>query len=151
MSFLHAREVFTFSLADLLVFGRALCLQLGLEEQCTYTLIIDEVRRSKESARWNANHCRVVENGQRCERPLGTHISAADHDFKPIGILESVHVNALAADLLVMRNGRIENDQRIYKALGQFWKAQDDQLRWGGDFTGFKDLGHFSHRWNGRE
>lgn len=151
MSLLHARETFTFHFADLLVFGRSLCKQLSVEEGCTYTLILDETKRSREAAKWNSEHCRVVENGERCERPMGTHIAASDHDFKPIGIAKSVHCNALAGDLLVMRNGRIENDERIYKALGQFWKAQNEHFRWGGDFAGFKDLGHFSHRWNGRE
>lgn len=152
MSLLNARETFTHAFGDLLVFGGALCLQLSIEEECTYTLILDETKRSAEAAKWNAEHCREIEDGQRCEQIELFHQGGRiGHEFKPIGILKSVHRNALAGDLLVMRNGRIENDERIYKALGQFWKAQNDQLRWGGDFAGFKDLGHFSHRWNGRE
>lgn len=135
---LQARLVFSRSLASLLTFavGRG------------YAFVIDEVRRSRLQAEWNAQHCRVFAGGKRCEQLDISH--DAPHEFKPIGARQSVHLQALAADLLIMHEGAIVNDPEPYRVLGEHWKGLDPELRWGGDFKGFADLGHFSHGWSGR-
>lgn len=130
------------------VFSRAVGLLLGEINGRGLDYLLDQGKRSPGEARWNAEHCRVVVNGRRCEEPIGAH--RAPHEFKPIGIAESVHVQALAQDLLLVKDGAIVNDRAAYEPLGAFWKGLDTELRWGGDFKGFADLGHFSHEWGRR-
>lgn len=130
------------------VFSRSVGLLLPEVNAIGYDWIIDEVKRSPMQARWNATHCRVVVDGKRCEQLDTSH--NASHDFKPIGIRNSVHCQALAVDILLIENGKVVNDRAPYEKLGRFWTTIDPALRWGGDFKGFADLGHFSHEWDGR-
>lgn len=136
---LEARIVFSSALAHLFAEANA----LGLD------WIVDEVKRSPLQAKWNATHCRVMVAGKRCEQLDMSHTGG--HTFKPIGLERSVHVNALAVDLLFIQHGRIMDDPTPYAQLAEKWKALDPELRWGGDFAGFADLGHFSHEWQGRK
>lgn len=115
-----------------------------------FDLVADELKRHELVAEWNATHCRVYAGKQRCERTREQH-AAGEHAFRAIGIRESTHRRALAIDLYIIEGGRISNDREKYAQLGAFWKAQHPELRWGGDFTGFPDLGHFSHEWQGRQ
>ena len=71
--------------------------------------------------------------------------------FKPIGIAKSVHCNGLAVDLYIIEDGEISNERAGYEALGAYWKSLHPLARWGGDFEGFPDLGHFSFEWEGRK
>jgi len=113
-----------------------------------------ETLRGKQQAEWNATHCRVWIGGTRCERVSADHGKgwADKHEFKPIGTLNSNHVIGLAADLYIMEdNGtKISQDVNKYAKLGAFWKSIRPSNRWGGDFTGFRDLGHFSREHGGR-
>ncbi len=152
MTLLEAREAFTDGLSGLLSYGHFLCESYSDRDGCKYTLILDETKRSKQAARWNAEHCRVTEDGHRCERTRNEHApDLIEHDFKPIGIADSTHTAGLAGDILILRDGEVVNDGAIYRDLGQWWKRQNPEFRWGGDFAGFLDLGHFSHEWNGRK
>lgn len=140
MSLSAARVRFTRCLGKLLVE----CDRLGLE------VVADELKRHELVAEWNATHCRVYVGKQRCERTQAQH-GPNEHDFRPIGIRESTHRRALAIDLYILEGGRISNDREKYAQLGAYWKGLDPELRWGGDFEGFPDLGHFSHEWQGRQ
>lgn len=139
MSLLKARIVFSKAIGELLheINNR------GLE------YILDEGKRSPIQAQWNASHCRVYVDGKRCEQLDMAHDNT--HAFKPIGIKESVHIHALGQDLLLIDGGKIVEAREAYEPLGAFWKGLDSNLRWGGDFKGFADLGHFSHEWKGRK
>lgn len=140
MSLSEARIVFTRCLGRLLVE----CDRLG------FPVVADELKRHEMVADWNATHCRVFVGKQRCERTQAQH-SPSEHDFNPIGIRESTHLRALAIDLYILENGAISNDRARYAVLGAYWKSLHPALRWGGDFKGFSDLGHFSHEWQGRK
>ena len=140
MNLQAARIAFTKNLGRLILKG----------DELGFKLLIDEVKRDPRTAKWNATHCRIrVEDGRRCEMTPEQHASL-DHAFKPIGIEKSVHIQALAADIYIMVNGEISNDREGYATLGQFWKSLHYLARWGGDFEGFPDLGHFSFTWDGR-
>ena len=139
MTLQAARIEFTKCLGRLLAFGEA----------NGFALMIDETKRAQAAADWNANHCRIFVQGKRCERPMAIH-GALDHAFKPIGSAKSVHLNGLAADIYIIEDGRISNDKGKYAILAGHWKALHGLARWGGDFEGFPDLGHFSFTWEGR-
>lgn len=140
MKLIEARIAFTECLGELLDYAT---------KERGFDLIIDETKRTQQSATWNATHCRVMVNGKRCERlkPDPVH---ADHAFKAIGIARSVHISGLAADLYIIEDDQICNDRAEYAVLGDFWKGLHELSRWGGDFKGFADLGHFSFEWEGR-
>ena len=131
------------------VFSRSVGLLLPEVNAIGYDWILDEAKRSPDQARWNSTHCRVIVNGKRCEQLDISH--DAPHAFKPIGSRNSVHCQGLAIDLLLFEGGQILNDPAPYRTLGELWKGYDPELRWGGDFQGFADLGHFSHEWKGRK
>ena len=137
---LAARILFTKHLARLLLYATDL---LG------FAVIIDEVKRSKEAAKWNATHCKVRTARGRCEQTPSAHReNRLGHTFRKIGIATSLHINALAVDLLIIVDGKISNDPELYRILGEWWEKQFPAAAWGGRFN---DMGHFSHGFNGRK
>lgn len=141
MSLQAARIEFTRCVAKLLAFG----LENG------YALMLDEGKRGKQQAEWNATHCGRYFNGVRCEKTRGVHGTPnVQHSFTPVGIKESVHNSGLAIDLYIMVDGQISDDFGAYATLGGCWKAMHGLARWGGDFENL-DLGHFSFEWKGRK
>ena len=137
MKLSDARCQFTQCMAELILHAR----HLG------YSVLVDQVRRSRQDAAWNATHCAVQVGGKRCEQLDISHDSS--HEFRPIGLRHSVHLFGLAVDLYIIENGQISNDASKYEALASFWLKLNPLARWGGDFKN-KDLGHFSFEWNGR-
>lgn len=131
-----------------IVFSRALGLLLAEINSRGDDFILDEGKRSPLQAQWNATHCAVRVDGKRCEQLDFSHSNL--HPFRPIGIRESVHLQALAQDLLLIEGGKIVDDKAAYEVYGAFWKNLDPELRWGGDFKAV-DSGHFSHEWQGRK
>lgn len=141
MSLQAARIEFTRCLGKLLAFG----------EENGFALMLDESKRGKQQAEWNATHCGRFIDGVRCERTRGVHgMPAVQHPFIPVGIQNSVHTLGLAVDLYIMVDGQISNDFNSYATLGGCWKAMHGLARWGGDFKNL-DLGHFSFEWGGRK
>lgn len=145
MTLSAARIVFTRALGKLLVEAD----RLGIE------VAIDETKRHPLVADWNASHCRVYSGGRRCELAANAVIhregTEGRHAFLPIGIRFSTHRDALAADLILYIAGQPSSARVHFEPLGAYWKGLHPMLRWGGDFTGFPDLGHFSHEWQGRK
>ena len=140
MTLLETRIEFTRCLGELLQFA---CVTRG------YDVIADELKRNQIVATWNATHCRVEVGGKRCEKLKPDHTKMA-HTFLPIGIAKSVHLSSLAIDLYIIDSSKISNDRDEYAILGGHWKTLHPLARWGGDFKGFPDLGHFSFEWEGR-
>ncbi len=140
MKLLEARIDFTRCLTDLMEFG------VGGGRD----LMIAETVRDPMTALWNSQHCRVVVGKGRCEKTRDEH-PPTGHQFKAIGIAKSVHCVGLAVDLYIITDGKIDNDQSKYAVLGNYWKSLHPLARWGGDFEGFPDLGHFSFEWEGRK
>jgi hypothetical protein len=64
------------------------------------------------------------------------------------GIVNSVHVKRLAADLNLFRGGKWLTTSADHAPLGAHWKTLHDLARWGGDFSR-PDGNHYSFEWEG--
>lgn len=67
------------------------------------------------------------------------------------GVSNSLHLSGLAIDLLLYKNGVYLTRTEDYKGLGEWWKQQHPNCRWGGDIKSRPDGNHFSFTlWEGR-
>jgi hypothetical protein len=60
------------------------------------------------------------------------------------GIVNSLHTQRLAVDLLLDINGKWQTLSEAYRPMGEFWKSLSPDARWGGDFRPKVDGNHFS-------
>ena len=67
------------------------------------------------------------------------------------GISASLHIDRLAIDLNLFRDGKFLSDSSDHKALGDYWKSLHPLCRWGGDFKPKPDGNHYSMEWGGRK
>ena len=67
-----------------------------------------------------------------------------------IGIANSLHIQRLAIDLNLFKQGEYTSDIADYKVLGDYWKTLHPDARWGGDFS-HPDPDHYSFTYNGVE
>jgi hypothetical protein len=126
------------------------CRELGL------TPVLCEALRTPMQADWNATHCSVKVNGDRCERAQSDPIhGSGGHQFHRIGIGigGSLHQLGLAIDILLMRQKQdgswaIDEAEANYRTLGEHWKGLHPLARAGVDFG---DSGHFSLEHDGRK
>lgn len=65
------------------------------------------------------------------------------------GIVKSLHVQRLAIDLNLFKNGVYQTATEAYRPLGEWWVQQHELCRWGGRFTK-PDGNHFSLTHEGR-
>lgn len=65
------------------------------------------------------------------------------------GIANSVHTVRLAVDFNLFRDGQYLSDTASHAPLGAYWKALDQDARWGGDFSK-PDGNHYSFTHEGR-
>lgn len=56
--------------------------------------------------------------------------------------MDSQHLKRLAIDINLFANGEVCK-AADYAKLGAYWKTLNASNRWGGDFNGFCDAGHF--------
>lgn len=63
------------------------------------------------------------------------------------GIANSLHVDRLAIDLNLFRDGVYLTDGAAHRELGEWWEGQHELFRWGGRF---RDGNHYSIEHNGR-
>jgi hypothetical protein len=68
---------------------------------------------------------------------------AALNAAKGLGIAASLHIDRMASDLIIRKDGTGVGPED-YKRCGAAWKALHELNRWGGDFTG-KSAGDFQH------
>lgn len=61
-----------------------------------------------------------------------------------IGIKNSVHCQRLALDLYLWKDGTCIMDGPEYGYVAAFWLGLDPLNRWGGRWTKYRDLYHFS-------
>lgn len=59
------------------------------------------------------------------------------------GIKNSAHTRKLAADIFLVKGGKVTWNVDDYAELGKYWKGLHELCRWGGDFKG-RDAFHFS-------
>jgi D-alanyl-D-alanine carboxypeptidase len=57
--------------------------------------------------------------------------------------LKSAHVQRLAGDLLLFKNGQYVSDGEAYRPLGAYWTSLSPQCVWGGSWKSIKDYDHF--------
>jgi hypothetical protein len=82
-----------------------------------YTVTLGEAWRTPEQAQWDADH--------------------------HVGIAHSLHMERLAIDLNLFKDGIFLTTPDAYVHLGIWWKALGAAYRYGGDFK-IRDYDHFS-------
>ena len=102
-----------------------------------------ELQRSEEAARWNAEHCRVCKRTKPRHAPNG-------HQFRAIGIVESLHRKKLAIDLNLFRGELFLTQTDDHRELGEFWESLHPLCRWGGRFSN-PDGCHYAITHGGRQ
>lgn len=65
------------------------------------------------------------------------------------GISNSLHMDRLAIDLNLFRDGQYLSTSADHKPLGEFWVTLHPDNRWGGNFSK-PDGNHYSMTYNGR-
>lgn len=66
------------------------------------------------------------------------------------GIINSVHILKLAADLNLFKDGVYLTSSEDHRELGEYWKTLHELCRWGGDFKN-RDGNHYSMEHQGRK
>ena len=102
---------------------------------------IGEVLRFEQQARYNSTHCR------KCKQTKA-HRNHPGHKFRSIGILNSLHRQKLAVDIVLFRDGKPCWDSESYRTLADWWVEQHELCRSG---IGWGDGGHFSVTHGGRK
>jgi len=74
---------------------------------------------------------------------------AARNAIMGIGTRNSLHVERLAVDFNLFRDGQFLSDSRDHAELGEYWKSLHPLCRWGGDFPK-PDGNHYSMTRGGR-
>ena len=67
---------------------------------------------------------------------------------KGVGIRNSLHMDRLAVDLNLFRDGHFLSASDDHRPLGEFWESLHPLARWGGRFG---DGNHYSIEHNGRK
>jgi hypothetical protein len=102
-------------------FVRCVALLIQYAGQQGYEFTFGEAWRTPEQAKWNA------------ERGKGT--------------ATSLHIDRLAIDFNLFRNGKWLTKTEDHKPLGEYWESLAPDCRWGGRFG---DGNHYSIAHNGR-
>lgn len=82
-----------------------------------YGVTLGEAWRTPEQAQWNADHGK--------------------------GIVHSLHMERLAIDLNLFKDGQFLTTPDAYIQLGSWWRTLGSSYRYGGDFQN-KDYDHYS-------
>lgn len=56
---------------------------------------------------------------------------------------QSNHLNRLAIDFNIFKDGVLLSSEAVTRPLGVFWESLDTKNRWGGNFKVFYDQPHF--------
>lgn len=64
------------------------------------------------------------------------------------GISNSLHIDRLAIDLNLFKDGEFLASTEAHRPLGEWWEKQHSLARWGGRFN---DGNHYSLSWQGRK
>lgn len=125
------------------LFARCHAKLLNFAFENGYEVRQSELQRGEAQAKYNSLHCRKCKSHKN-------HHSGADHSFKPIGILNSLHRDGLAIDLYIRKPpGPILWATPQYRLLGEYWETLHELCYWGGrtDKPGDRlrhDGGHFA-------
>jgi hypothetical protein len=115
-----------------------------------YALTFGEAWRTDEQA--IINHLGAVgreQLAQLVEADGYADLAAAlRNNGKGTGIVASVHMDRLAVDFNVFKDGALCSQEWQFEPLGMFWEGLHPLCRWGGRF---QDYGHFSFEHEGRK
>jgi hypothetical protein len=67
------------------------------------------------------------------------------------GTLTSLHMQRLAVDFNLFKDGVYMPTSDAHKPLGTYWKSRHPLARWGGDFKPRPDGNHYSFEWDGHK
>lgn len=105
---------------------------------------------SKKQQRFTLMVARLIQYAYECgygltfgeaHRPLKM---AEIYAQKGIGIKNSLHIQRLAVDFNLFKDGEYLTDSESHAFLGKYWKALNPDNRWGGDFRN-KDGNHYEY------
>lgn len=65
------------------------------------------------------------------------------------GIANSLHLEGLAGDASIFKDGKLLQTVEEYRPFGEQWKSMHPENAWGGDFISRPDADHFSRSHNG--
>lgn len=60
--------------------------------------------------------------------------------------MNSMHLQRLAVDFNIFKDGVLLNDPKLIKELGDYWELLNTKNRWGGRFTTLSDPYHFEQQ-----
>lgn len=83
------------------------------------------------------------------EQVKRTQAEAAANAASGAGILHSLHLLGLAADLSIFKDGRLLTSVDDLRFAGEKWKSLHPEHAWGGDFHTRPDADHFSRMHEG--
>lgn len=98
-------------------FSQSAALLIQKAAELGYGVTLGEAWRTPEQAEWDAAH--------------------------HTGVADSLHLQRLAIDLNLFKDGEFLTTPDAYVELGTWWKTLGPAYRYGGDF-GIKDYDHFS-------
>jgi hypothetical protein len=105
-------------------FAQSIARLIQKASQLGYGVTFGEAWRTPEQAALNAKKLDAVGN--------------------PVGTSNSLHMDRLAIDLNLFKDGRYITDDEGHSMLGIWWKALGPAYRWGGDFRPRQDPNHYS-------
>lgn len=104
-------------------FAQSVAKLLQKAAELGYGVTFGEAWRTPEQAQWNADH--------------------------HLGVAHSLHMERLAIDINLFKDGAYLTTEDAYKELGEWWKSMKSPVpgaiyRWGGDIAHLADANHFS-------
>lgn len=106
------------------LFARMVALLILKAYELGYEVTLSEAWRTSQQALWNAR--------------------------AGVGISNSLHLDRLAIDLNLFKDGRYLATTEAHRPLGEWWEQQHELARWGGRFSR-PDGNHYSLEWRGRK
>lgn len=134
------------------LFARCQVLLTNEAHRLGYEIRLDELKRGPQQAEYNATHCGHCAGTKR-EHYRGR----ADHDFRPIGIRNTLHGDGLAIDGYLRKpGGRVLWSAVHYRGVGEFFETLHPLTYWGGRSAKVgdrlrHDAGHFAITYRGRQ
>jgi len=98
-------------------FALGVALLIQQADSLGYEITLGEAWRTPEQAKWNAS--------------------------QGIGTVSSLHIERLAIDINLFKDGRFITDGEGHAELGRWWKSLGQDYRHGGDFAK-RDWNHYS-------
>lgn len=127
------QAIFTQNLAKLLIWAG---------EQTGYRVRLDEVKRTNTQQRLYYQGIRITGTGTNSSGMLSIKMEQSPAYVKSRK-MKSKHLDRLAADIILDIDGEYQTESKAYTKLGEYWKSLHPDNRWGGDWKGFPDGGHF--------